>query len=119
MYLASYFAPFENQNFIVERTLETSIFKATAVEEFAAMATVDFYYTLTLNVNSVTLQKCRVKTPANELLGNDPDCEEVAIEHLIANLQDALHYDALDEQLPPHRHQQVLVRRYGARDQTT
>lgn len=77
-------------------------------------------YVLTLTERGVALHKYTSSNPLptalEELIRDGAAVEEILLEHLPANLVEALRYDALDGQLQVHRPREFLARRYTATD---
>lgn len=73
-------------------------------------------YVLTLTERGVALHKYTTWRPSptspEELGSEESVIEEIMLEHLPANLVEALRYDALDGQLQVHRPREFLARRY-------
>lgn len=76
-------------------------------------------YVLTLTEHGVALHKYTSSNPSavlEDLKRDGAGVEEILLEHLPANLVEALRYDALDGQLQTHRPREFLARRYTAAD---
>ena len=78
------------------------------------------WYVLTLTERGVALHKYiswRPSPPSPKEPGSEElVIEEIMLEHLPANLVEALRYDALDGQLQVHRPREFLARRYVTTD---